>query len=61
MDFEFGITAGCDIGDDADQRAGFDVEAGSAPKGAENGFGDDIDECLADGIFRIFGCVFLEL
>src|SRR5579872_6335895 len=46
MQGEFRLAARAGVGDDADQRAGFRVEAGPGPQRAEHGLGGDIDEFL---------------
>ena len=44
MDLELGLVGGGRVGDDADQRAGLQIEPGPRPQRAEHGLGSHVDE-----------------
>src|SRR5215467_6349197 len=57
MDFEFGMTAGCSIRDDADERACLDVEPRPRPERTEHGLGGEVDELFHRWVFGVFALI----
>jgi hypothetical protein len=50
MQAQLGLAPGRDVGDDADQCSGFQIEAGPGPQRAEHRFGRHVDELFHDRV-----------
>src|SRR5215470_18460957 len=57
VDVELGMTAGGSVRDDADERAGLDIEPRPRPERAEYGLGGEVDELFHDWVFGVFALV----